>query len=81
MIECRETFSPYKDKAVDDLRKIHDGERDRLIDLGYRPAEPPSFERFVSDWKAQTDPLPVCRGAPSISFPPSDQHERPRPGG
>jgi hypothetical protein len=55
VVECRDTFSPRREKTEAELRDIYDrwvAERDCLVELGYRPAEPPSFEKFVSDWRS-----------------------------
>jgi hypothetical protein len=54
IVACREKYSPYHEKTTGELRVIYDrwvAERDCLTELGYRPAEPPSFEKFVSDWR------------------------------
>jgi hypothetical protein len=55
LVACREKFAPYQEKTEAELRIVYDrwvDERDCLVGLGYQPAEPPSFEKFVSDWKA-----------------------------
>lgn len=52
--ECRAKFRPYREKTVDELRVIYDrwvGERGCLVELGYQPVAPPSFEKFTADWK------------------------------
>lgn len=54
MTECRDTYSPYQEKTTAELRETYDrwiAERECLIELGYRPVEPPSFEKFASDWR------------------------------
>ncbi len=54
MVDCRSRYAPYHEKTVDELRVVYDrwvGEYQCLIGLGYRPAEPPSFETFVQTWK------------------------------
>ena len=53
--ECRSKYAPpHREKTVDELRVVYHrwvGEYGCLIGLGYRPAEPPSFETFVQTWK------------------------------
>lgn len=51
---CRDKHAPYQEKSTAELRVIYDrwvAERECLIELGYQPDEPPSFEKFVSDWR------------------------------
>lgn len=55
MTECRNEFAPYQEKTSAELREIYDrwvAERECLIALGYEPAEPPSLEKFMSDWRS-----------------------------
>lgn len=52
--DCRERFAPYRPKTEAEIRTIFAAwvtERECLVALGYHPAEPPSVEKFVSDWK------------------------------
>lgn len=51
---CRDKHAPYQEKSTPELRVIYDrwvAERECLIELGYQPDKPPSFEKFVSDWR------------------------------
>lgn len=53
--ECRELAPDPPPITNDELRVIYDRwvkERDCLRDLGYVPAEPPSFEKFAEDWRS-----------------------------
>lgn len=52
--ECRDRYSPYKEKTAAELRVVYDrwiNERNCLASKGYDPVQPPSFEKFVADWK------------------------------
>jgi hypothetical protein len=52
--KCRDTFAPYREKTVDELRQIYQRwvlERQCLISLGFQPAGPPSFEEFRDTWR------------------------------
>lgn len=54
LAECNDKYSPDREKTPAELREIYDrwvNERGCLVELGYRPVEPPSFEKFVSDWR------------------------------
>lgn len=51
--ECRKLAPDPPVLSKSDLRVVFDrwvAERDCLSGLGYRPNEPPSFEKFVSSW-------------------------------
>lgn len=54
MAACRDRFAPYQEKTEKEIREIYTrwvAERTCLVELGYQPAEPPSVEKFVADWK------------------------------
>jgi hypothetical protein len=54
LVACRKRYAPYLEKTTDELRVIYDrwvAERACLIELGYTPVQPPSFEMFVSSWR------------------------------
>jgi len=60
--ECEKLAPPNVPKADDELRVIYDrwvDERDCLIELGYRPALPPSFEKFATDWRSTGPWMPI----------------------
>jgi hypothetical protein len=55
MVACRQEYAPYKEKTPDELQVIYERwvtERSCLIELGYKPAEPPSLETFISSWRS-----------------------------
>ena len=60
--ECRKLY-PTAQKTDAELRVIYDrwiDERRCLVELGYQPAEPPSFEQFLSDWRSPRGPwMPI----------------------
>ncbi len=52
--ECNKLAPVTPERTVQELRVIYDrwiDERQCLVGLGHQPAEPPSFEKFVADWK------------------------------
>lgn len=60
--QCEKLAPPYIPKTDDELRVIYDrwvDERDCLIELGYRPAPPPSFEKFAADWRSTGPWMPI----------------------
>lgn len=74
--DCRNRYAPYHEKTTEELRVIYDrwvDERDCLIGLGYRPAEPPSFETFVSDWR--TGPWSPIDGVDTSSWTDAEYRE------
>lgn len=74
--ECRETFNPYRERTAEELRVIYErwvNERQCLIELGYRPAEPPSFEKFAADWR--TGPWMPIDGVDTQSWTDAEYQE------
>jgi hypothetical protein len=60
--ECQKLAPPNVPKTDAELRVIYDrwvDERDCLIELGYRPVPPPSFERFTADWRSTGPWMPI----------------------
>ena len=60
--ECEKLAPPNVPKTDAELRVIYDrwvDERDCLIELGYQPAPPPSFEKFVADWRSTGPWMPI----------------------
>lgn len=61
-MECSKLRPPRRQLTDAELRVIYDrwvDERDCLIELGYRPVEPPSFETFVADWRSTGPWMPI----------------------
>jgi len=56
-------LNPTVQKTDDELRVIYERwikERTCLVELGYQPAEPPSLEKFLSDWRSPNGPwMPI----------------------
>jgi hypothetical protein len=73
MTECKAKFpSPVLSDA--DIRVIYDRwvkERECLVGLGYRPMEPPTFEKFVADWRG-TGPWDPLAGVDTNSWTDAD---------
>lgn len=70
LTECRK-LAPYQAKTDEELRVIYDrwvGERECLIELGYRPDQPPSFEKFVADWRTPHGPWDPLTGVDTRSW-------------
>lgn len=70
LAECRK-LAPYQAKTDAELRVIYErwvGERTCLIGLGYRPDEPPSFEKFVGDWRTPHGPWDPLTGVDTGSW-------------
>jgi hypothetical protein len=60
--ECQKLAPPDVQKTDEELRVIFDrwvDERNCLIGLGYQPAPPPSFEKFVADWRSTGPWMPI----------------------
>jgi hypothetical protein len=52
--ECDKLEPDAPEKTDEEIREIYDrwvGERECLVSLGYSPAEPPSFETFLEDYR------------------------------
>lgn len=52
--ECRARFRPYREKTPAELREIYDrwiSERECLVRLGWKPVAPPTFEKFLEQWR------------------------------
>lgn len=78
--DCRE-LAPGQPKSDADLRTIYDrwvGERDCLVGLGYRPEEPPSFEKFVADWRSPQGPWDPLAAVDTASWTDADYAEAKR---
>jgi hypothetical protein len=59
---CDRLAPPPPQRSDEDIREIYDrwvGQRLCLIELGYTPAEPPSFEQFLSDWRGEGPWTPI----------------------
>lgn len=79
-VECDKLAPPGREKTDEELRVIYDRwveERGCLIELGYRPDEPPSFETFVSDWRT-TGPWMPIDGVDTNSWTDADYAEAKR---
>jgi hypothetical protein len=69
--ECQKLAPPDVPKTEAELRVVYDrwiAERECLIGLGYTPASPPSFEKFVSDWRSPTGPWTPIDGVDTQSW-------------
>lgn len=62
MEECSK-LSPYRTVQTDaDIRIVYDRwvkERECLVGLGYQPTEPPTFEKFLADWRGSGPWMPI----------------------
>jgi len=59
---CEKLAPPDVPKTEAELRTIYDrwvAERECLVQLGYQPAPPSSFEKFVSDWRSTGPWMPI----------------------
>lgn len=73
--ECRRSIPPKPPKTDAEIRVIYDRwvkERTCLIGLGYQPAEPPSFEQFLSDWRSPKGPWMPIDGVDTGSWTAAD---------
>lgn len=62
---CEAAFAPARDKTDGELREIYKRwvlERACLLELGFSPKQPPSFEAFRESWK--TGPWMPIDGIP-----------------
>ncbi len=60
--ECQKLAPPARQKTDEELREIYDRwvqERACLMDLGNSPVNPPSFEKFASDWRSTGPWMPI----------------------
>ncbi|MBI2762429.1 MAG: hypothetical protein HYX54_01545 [Chloroflexi bacterium] len=70
MDECSR-LNPTAEKTDEELRVIYDRwieERRCLVELGYQPEEPPSFEQFLSDWRSPRGPWMPIDGVDTDSW-------------
>ncbi len=77
MDECRKLY-PTAQKTDAELRVIYDRwieERRCLVELGYQPAEPPSFEQFLSDWRSPRGPWMPIDGVDTGSWTGAEYEE------
>lgn len=61
MVECSEKY-PQPEKTDAEVRVIYDRwvkERECLVGLGYDPVEPPTFEKFMADWRSTGPWMPI----------------------
>jgi hypothetical protein len=59
---CDLLAPPPPHRSDQDLREIYDrwvGQRLCLMEMGYTPTEPPSFEQFLSDWRGRGPWTPI----------------------
>lgn len=62
MQECQKLAPPARQKTDEELREIYGRwvqERACLVDMGYAPVTPPSFEKFASDWRSTGPWMPI----------------------
>lgn len=60
--ECQKLAPPTVPKTDAEMRVVYDkwvDERNCLIELGYRPAPPPSFEKFAADFRSTGPWMPL----------------------
>lgn len=77
MDECRK-LHPSAQKTDAELRVIYDRwieERTCMVGLGYQPAEPPSFEQFLSDWRSPRGPWMPIDGVDTGSWTSAEYEE------
>ncbi len=80
-LECDKLAPPGREKTDEELRVIYDrwvGERGCLIELGYQPDKPPSFETFVSDWRSPHGPWDPLFGVDTGSWTDAEYAEAKR---
>ncbi len=69
--ECRRLVPRKPPKTDADIRVIYDRwvlEYECLLQLGYQPKEPPSFETFLSDWRSPKGPWDPITGVDTGSW-------------
>lgn len=69
--KCQKLAPPRAEKTEAELRVIYErwiAERDCLVELGYQPDSPTSFEKFVSDWRSARGPWMPIEGVDTSAW-------------